>query len=213
MNKLLQIKQVLHNHALLTCVYPQLFAIQWLAENAGMESPHPRLFSASLEGAKTMLLQHPQPFLVLTSAQLSDGDGLDLIRFAKAQPQEHRCLLLLTHNHQRSQSQLISAGADALVLEESIHAQSGALLDGLRAISKGQTYRDPALGIAEDMLSDRQLEILQLVAAGLGNREIAEQLHLAPSTARDHVQAILRRLGVKTRAAAAVAGVRLGLVH
>ena len=62
-------------------------------------------------------------------------------------------------------------------------------------------------------MSARQLEILQLVAAGLSNREIAEQLHLAPTTARDNVQAILKRLQVKTRGAAAVAGVRLGLVH
>jgi DNA-binding NarL/FixJ family response regulator len=52
--------------------------------------------------------------------------------------------------------------------------------------------------------------VLRLVAQGCSNREIGEQLHIAASTARDHVQNILRRLGVPSRAAAAVAGVRLG---
>lgn len=221
LNKLLQIKQLVRSHAVLTCVYPQLFAIQWVAEHSGMESQNPRLFSDSFEKAKLLLGQHDQPFLVITTERLIDGSGLDLIRHAKAQTHPHRCLLVLTHNHHLSIPQTLAAGADALVLEDSINRQSGALIHGLQALVNGQTYLDPALEACHrqsspdeiEALSARQLEILQLVAAGLSNREIAERLHLAPTTARDHVQAILKRLQVKTRGAAAVAGVRLGLVH
>jgi DNA-binding NarL/FixJ family response regulator len=57
------------------------------------------------------------------------------------------------------------------------------------------------------------VSVLQLVAHGLSNREIGEQLHIATTTARDHVQDILRRLGVRSRAAAAVEGVRRGYCH
>jgi two-component system, NarL family, response regulator DevR len=221
LNKLRQIKQLVRGHAVLTCVYPQLFAIQWVAEHSGMESPNPRLFSASFEEAKSLLKQHDQPFLVITTERLMDGSGLDLIRHAKAQIHPHHCLLVLTHNHRLSIPQTLAAGADALVLEDSINRQSGALLGGLQAIVTGQTYLDPALEACNESddheeieaLSARQLEILQLVAAGLSNREIAERLHLAPTTARDHVQAILKRLQVKNRGAAAVAGVRMGLVR
>jgi DNA-binding NarL/FixJ family response regulator len=57
------------------------------------------------------------------------------------------------------------------------------------------------------------VSVLQLVAHGLSNREIGEQLLIATTTARDHVQDILRRLGVRSRAAAAVEGVRRGYCH
>ena len=58
-----------------------------------------------------------------------------------------------------------------------------------------------------------QQGVLQLVARGCSNRAIAEQLQIAPSTARDHVHDILRRLRVRTRAAAAVEGWRRGYCH
>jgi DNA-binding NarL/FixJ family response regulator len=80
----------------------------------------------------------------------------------------------------------------------------------------GDTFVDPAMATTPpavataSVLSPREVEVLQLVAHGLSNREIGERLHIAPTTARDHVQEILRRLGVRSRAAAAVEGVRKG---
>ena len=60
-------------------------------------------------------------------------------------------------------------------------------------------------------LTARELEVLALVAEGLGNREIAERLFLSERTVAHHVSAILRKLGVRTRAQAGVRAVRLGL--
>ena len=98
-------------------------------------------------------------------------------------------------------------------MEESIEKRTGALLKALDEVLKGYHYVDPNYQDVEETLSPRQREILGLVATGLGNKEIAEQLQIAPTTARDHVQAIMRRLNVNSRAAAAVMGLKLGLIN
>ena len=111
----------------------------------------------------------------------------------------------------------LESGADALVLEESL-GRTGALVFAVEQVLKGHTFVDPALDrelpeVSAELpspLTPREVSVLQLVAHGLSNREIGEELHIAPTTARDHVQDILRRLGVRSRAAAAVEGVRRG---
>jgi DNA-binding NarL/FixJ family response regulator len=83
----------------------------------------------------------------------------------------------------------------------------------------GKRFVDPACRqsieaavAAAGALTHRELEVLALVAAGLSNRQIAERLVVAEVTARDHVQRILRKLAVNDRTAAAVIGLRLGLL-
>jgi DNA-binding NarL/FixJ family response regulator len=62
------------------------------------------------------------------------------------------------------------------------------------------------------VFSERELEVLRLLARGHSNPEIARQLYLAPGTVRNYVSVILQKLGVPDRTQAAVAAVRLGLV-
>ena len=83
----------------------------------------------------------------------------------------------------------------------------------------GRHFVDPSLIDADrveseppKMLSERQLEILALVAEGLSNREIADRLHISVNTARDHLSEILSRLGVGNRASAVSAALRLRLI-
>jgi len=176
-----------------------------------------------------MLEQTPEPFHLLVSEHLADGLGLDLIAAVRKRWPEHRCVLLLTHNHTVLVRSALARGADAVVLEESL-GHTGALVHAFEQVLQGRSFVDPACealegdpGVAPDAamageeesglaepLTPREVEVLRLVAQGCSNREIGERLHIAASTARDHVQDILRRLGVKSRAAAAVAGVRLG---
>jgi DNA-binding NarL/FixJ family response regulator len=69
------------------------------------------------------------------------------------------------------------------------------------------------MGNETPFLSERQLEVLRLVARGLSNREIAERLHLSIRTIKRHVTDILKALGVPNRASAAVAALRRGLIE
>lgn len=210
---------LLRDRQVLVAVYPRFLALSLaFRSEAGEHSPLKTLvFATSTAEGLAQLERSPGPFHLLVSEHLADGPGLHLIRAAKSRSQEHRCLLVLTHNHRLLVRAALESGADALVLEESL-GRTGALVLAVEQVLQGRTFVDPALeqeppeipAAAHLQLTPREVTVLQLVAHGLSNREIGEQLHIAPTTARDHVQDILRRLGVKSRAAAAVEGVRRG---
>jgi DNA-binding NarL/FixJ family response regulator len=214
---------LLRDHNLLVAVYPHLLALSLAFRRDRGEPPLPlrRLaITSSREEALAVLDRCEEPFHLLVSEHLADGPGLDLVAAARQRSPQHRCVLLLTHNHQVLVESALAAGADAVVLEENL-GRTGALVHAVEQLQRGRRFVDPACAITgegstgggpapTEALSAREVEVLRLVAQGCSNREIGEQLHIAASTARDHVQNILRRLGVPSRAAAAVAGVRLG---
>jgi two-component system response regulator DevR len=210
---------LLRDQRLLVAVYPRFLALSlaFRAGGGGPSSLKTLTFVTSVADGLAHLEQAPGPFHLLVSEHLADGPGLTLIRAAKARSPEHRSLLILTHNHRVPVQAALESGADALVLEDSL-GRTGALVYAFEQVLQGHTFVDPALELepAEEPLpmpgelTPREVTVLQLVAHGLSNREIGEQLHIAPTTARDHVQDILRRLGVRSRAAAAVEGVRRG---
>ncbi len=210
---------LLRNQQVLVAVYPRFLALSLaFRSGAGDGSPLKTLvFATSKAEGLAHLEQAPGLFHLLVSEHLADGPGLHLVRAAKARSPEHRCLLVLTHNHRVLVQAALESGADALVLEESL-GRTGALVVAVEQVLQGRTFVDPALEQeppeppkeSPSPLTPREVTVLQLVAHGLSNREIGEQLHIAPTTARDHVQDILRRLGVRSRAAAAVEGVRRG---
>lgn len=78
---------------------------------------------------------------------------------------------------------------------------------------RGGLASPPARRRRLDGLSTRELEILELVAEGLGNREIAEQLHLSEETVKTHLRRLMRKLGATSRAHAVALGIRTQLIH
>jgi DNA-binding NarL/FixJ family response regulator len=183
--------------------------------------PAGRTIVTSAADALAALDRRPGPWVLVVGEHLADGAGLDLIRAVRTAGGPHRCLLLLTHNHRVLVRSALAEGADAVLLEDSI-GRTGALVHAVDQVLRGHTFVDPALEVAgggqrppgePEELTVRQLEVLQLVARGCSNRDIAEQLQIAPTTARDHFHDILRRLRVRTRAAAAVEGWRRGYCH
>ena len=67
-------------------------------------------------------------------------------------------------------------------------------------------------GIKGDIMSEREIHVLKLVAEGLSNKEIGERLHLASSTVRDYLQSVMRKLDVTSRTGAAISALRQGLL-
>lgn len=214
---------LLRDRNLLVAVFPRLLALSLAFRSPPSETPAPlrRLeITSSREEALAILDRCQEPFHLLVSEHLADGPGLDLVAAVRQRSPQHRCVLLLTHNHRVLVEAAVASGADAVVLEESL-GRTGALVHAVEQLGRGRRFVDPACTAAgepgdvdgaatPEALTAREVEVLRLVAQGCSNREIGEQLHIAASTARDHVQDILRRLGVRSRAAAAVAGVRLG---
>lgn len=110
------------------------------------------------------------------------------------------------------------AGVQSLLCSEDYG--HGELAAAVSALARGERYSGPAFsrflsstGPEVDDLTLREREVLQHLAAGLTNRQIAEQLQIAEVTARDHVNRILQKLKASNRGAAAALAVRLGLVR
>ncbi|PTT95154.1 DNA-binding response regulator, partial [Pseudomonas sp. HMWF031] len=106
-----------------------------------------------------------------------------------------------------------------LLDERSVEKRSGALIQALAALQEGSRYEDPRLQdehqaphTSNKTLSGRQLEILALVAEGLSNRVIAQQLQISSNTVRDHLSEIMLRLDVNNRASAVSSALRRGLM-
>ena len=103
------------------------------------------------------------------------------------------------------------------MIDHNIGGPTCVLTKALRAVNRNERFIDPSVEISpnliqQERLSDRELEVLSLVADGLSNKEVGEQLHLASTTVRDHMQSVMRKLNVRSRTGAAVAGLRQGLL-
>jgi len=158
-----------------------------------------------------------EPVLAFVSEVLEQGDGIALVDDLKALETEHRpmaTVLTLQGLEHSAMTRALRGPSDVVLTQRGIDLVG--ILHALDAIRHGQRYVDPmishALQEAEpgatETLSEREATVLSLVCQGLTNREIGEQLHIAETTARGHVQAIIRKLHVKDRTSAAVEAVR-----
>ncbi|KZR86112.1 Response regulator protein VraR [Synechococcus sp. MIT S9504] len=220
LEKARRIRSLIHDQDLLICLYPHLFAVKQMLRLSGMRSKRIRRFYDSKTEAMIYLKNVKSPHWLLVSEQLSDGSGLDLLRESKRFLSSHRTLLLINRPGKSNLRIARGLNVDAVLNEVSLEQRSGALINALTSMKQGQHFEDPSLLEGErivgrenaKVLSERQLEILALVAEGLSNRQIADQLNISVNTARDHLSEILTRLGVSNRASAVSAALRLGLI-
>lgn len=161
-----------------------------------------------------------RPNVAILDAALRDGSGIDLCAKIRALAPEVRCLILTSYDDEERVSAAIIAGAAGYVLKQ---IESSSLVSGIRLVASGHTLIDPeatahvvqqvslnrraAHSLGE--LTPQQTKILFLIAEGLTNRQIAQELVLAEKTVKNHVTALLHRLGVTHRTQAAVVAMRL----
>lgn len=161
-----------------------------------------------------------RPDVCVLDARLSDGSGIEVCRAVRAADPAIRTLVLTSHGDADVVSAAIMAGAAGFVLKR-ISATS--LVSGVRMVADGHSLIDPevaahvvrrqdpppAIGDVVGSLTPQQARILELIAGGLTNRQIAERLFLAEKTVKNHVTALLAKLGVEHRTQAAVLALRL----
>ena len=210
---------LIHHRAVISCVYPKLVALEAVNELTNLNCAYPGLISTSGDAVRDHLQQNDHPAVVFVTEHLIDGSGLDLIDSLGESPLDHRAVLILTHNHALSSEALQTSSLSGVVLDHNIGGPTCVLVEALRAVNRHQRFIDPELKKQEsagkdgrDKLTGRELEVLELVADGMSNREVATQLFLAPTTVRDHMQSVMRKLEARSRTAAAVAGLKMGLL-
>ena len=163
------------------------------------------------------------PDVVLLDIRMTEGDGLNALSRIKQDRPEMPVLILSTYDNPTYVARAIALGANGYLLKGSSRDQ---LLESIRKISTGQdawTRQDlrrftgalatpRVAGDVEVTLTQRESEVLTKMAFGLTNKEIAQALHISYETVKEHVQHILRKIGVSDRTQAAVWAVRKGLV-
>jgi two-component system NarL family response regulator len=126
-----------------------------------------------------------------------------------------RIIVLTTYDGDEDIYRGLQAGAQGYLLKD---AKPNELLNVIRVVHSGQQYVSPAVGrkLVERMnnpvLSERELDVLRLMAQGLSNQDIGSALTIGESTVKSHVTRILNKLGVSDRTQAILVAVKRGLV-
>ncbi len=162
------------------------------------------------------------PDVVLMDLAMEPVDGVEATRELRATQPEVEVVAVTSLIDQSRVEAALAAGASGYVVKD---AAPDELAAAIRAAHRGEVHLDPAIARrliaslrpsspATDpfaALSERELEILRLIADGRANKEIARQLVISERTARTHVSNVLRKLGVSSRTQAALLAVREGL--
>jgi DNA-binding NarL/FixJ family response regulator len=172
------------------------------------------------DGARAVTLaQALDPDVVLMDLRMPGSDGVQAIRELAARGVRARVLVLTTYDTDSDVLPAIEAGATGYLLKD---APLDELLRAVRAAARGEAVLSPSVASrvigrvrepdAEQPLSDRELEVLGLVARGTTNREAARRLFISEATVKTHLLHIYAKLGVNDRAAAVGEGYERGLL-
>jgi NarL family two-component system response regulator LiaR len=163
-----------------------------------------------------------RPDVILMDLVMPHGDGVEAIAEIKRRIPNVKIIVLTTFKDEARVNAALQAGADGYLLKD---ADGDALLQAIHTVQQGNAPLDPCVarhlvsnvtqqkdadGIKN--LTEREKEVLSLVAQGLSNRAVARALNLSEGTARIHVSNILGKLNALSRTEAAVRAVQMGLI-
>ena len=172
------------------------------------------------------LARELRPDVIVMDLHMPRMDGIDATIEVMKMDRPPVVLVLTVSTTNDDVLDAIAAGAAGYLLKD---ADADEIVNGVRTASAGRSPLSPAIAgavvervreqsVASDepddllALSEREKEILRLVAQGRDNTEIAQELYLSPSTVKNHVSSILEKLGVDSRVQAAVRAARAGIV-
>ena len=157
-----------------------------------------------------------QPDVTLMDLKMPDLNGVDVISQIRSEFPNARIIVLTTYTGDAQVLRALKAGARGYLIKEYVHRD---LPETIRAVHAGQKRipQEIAAAVAnhfsEDTLTEREIQILQLIAAGNANKQIADQLSIAEATVKSHVVNLLSKLGANDRAHAVTIGLRRGIIE
>jgi DNA-binding NarL/FixJ family response regulator len=157
-----------------------------------------------------------RPDITLMDLQMPEMDGLEAIETIRAEFPEARIIVLTTYSGDTQVLRALKAGARGYILKGYVHKE---LLDTIRVVHGGQKRIPPEIAAelaehaADDALTEREIEVLRLIAAGNANKQIAYRLSIGEATVKSHVTNILSKLGANDRAHAVTIGLKRGIIE
>jgi DNA-binding NarL/FixJ family response regulator len=188
--------------------------------------PEIQVVGMAQDGAEALaLVSKLQPDLVLMDLKMPVMNGILATRKIREQYPAVRVLVLTTYDDDEWLFDALRSGAEGYLLKDTPPRR---LIECIKGTLAGKTFLDPAVAgkIVADYqgrpaarsaptqfhLSERELELLRLLACGLSNPEIARQLYLTEGTVRNYTSELFRKLAVSDRTQAVVAALRFGLI-
>jgi len=169
------------------------------------------------------LVRTTRPDVLILDISMPGKDGLEATRAIRSREARTRILILTMHNEEHYALRTLRAGAHGFLYKG---ADSEELLRAVRAVSQGITYLPQEIerAFAEkfvhpeeahpaERLTDREFQVLRLIARGLTNREIAEELGIRLKTVDSHRRRVLKKLGLRNNAELTRFAIRHGLIE
>jgi len=157
-----------------------------------------------------------RPDVTLMDLQMPEAEGLEAIEAIRREFPDARIIVLTTYSGDTRVLRALKVGARGYILKGHVHKE---LLEAIRAVHAGQKRIPPEIAAAladhatDDALTEREIDVLRLIAGGNSNREIAERLGIGEATVKSHVTNILSKLGANDRAHAVTIGLKRGIIE
>lgn len=178
------------------------------------------ILSEARDGLETVAqVREYFPDLVLLDLNMPRMNGIEAIKKIKEISPEIKVLILTIHNEEEYVYKVTEAGAEGFV-QKDINPQD--LENAIDRVMNGETVFPSSIeqeiedenieGENAEKLSDREHQVLELLAQGMSNKELAEELYISEKTVKNHVSNVLRKLSVNDRTQAVIVGLKRGLV-
>ena len=156
-----------------------------------------------------------KPDVTLMDLQMPEMNGIDAIRAIRREFPEARIIVLTTYDGDILASRALRAGAAGYLLKSMLRRD---LVDTIRVVHSGGLHIPPeiAQSLAEhrgdDLLTEREIDVLQLVAAGRSNKAVADELSISEETVKSHMKSILGKLSANDRTHAVMIAMKRGIL-
>ena len=187
------------------------------------ERPDLELVAEAADGRAALeKIRELEPDVAVIDVRMPELDGSDVLVALREEGMPTNVVFLSAFLDSKTVYDAVAAGANAYLSKE---AETDEIVTAILAAARGETILGPEVqtGLAEQIrfreenearprLSEREHEVLRLIAEGLSAPEIGERIHLSTATVKTHLQHLYEKLGVSERAAAVAEGMRRGLV-
>jgi two-component system, NarL family, response regulator len=171
--------------------------------------------AANGQQALELFLKH-LPDVSLLDLRMPVMSGVEAALAIRQEKPDAKLIALTTYGGDEEIRQALAAGLDAYLMKDVLHDE---LLTAIRTVHRGETYLSTtAAATLEESplhseLSAREIQVLELIARGMLNKQIAFTLRIAEHTVKNHVKSILDKLAVQDRTQAATVAIQRGIIH
>jgi DNA-binding NarL/FixJ family response regulator len=157
-----------------------------------------------------------RPDITLMDLQMPEMSGLDAMIAIRSEFPDARIIVLTTYTGDVQVLRALKAGARAYLLKNLLHKE---LLETIRAVHAGKKSLSPEVSYelaehaTDDALTEGEVDVLRLIAAGNANKQIAAQLSITEDTVKGRIKNILSKLGANDRTQAAMIGLKRGIIE